>query len=154
MAHKTTNDTGNRQTSSSTQWMEYKGFAWCEIKLQNVRVQSLHTFIHRMAVEKLVEDKLDLLAAIAAKESGFDQSLQFNEVRHRLIELRKYILNLPRLKEDVELASFFKAAFRQELTASCKAYYRLCRKANQEHVNELIDELFVYDVKSNKQIKL
>lgn len=151
---QTTKTTGVSKPSTSTQWMEHKGFAWCEIKLQNVRVLELHTFIHRMAVEKLVEDKLDLLAAIAAKESGFDQSLQFNEVRHRLIELRKYILNLPRLREDVELSRFFKMAFKQELTTSCKAYYRLCRKANQEHVNELIDELFVYDVKSQKSIKL
>lgn len=123
-------------------------------KLSSVKVDGVKTWILRMIVEKLVEDKLDLLAAIAAKESGYDQSLKFNEVRRRLIELRKYVLNLPRLREDKLLSDFFKKAFKQELTHSCKAYYKLCRKVNQAHVNEMLDELFVFDVKSNSKTKL
>ena len=125
-----------------------------EVKLKGVKVDSLKTFFLKMEEELKVQKLLDLMVAIATKEADFNASLKFNQVRNNLVELRRYILNLNEVKEDKLLANLFKRAFKEDLTSSCKAYYKLCKKAHQEYVNELLNELFVFSVKENKNISI
>ena len=147
---QTTKTTGVSKPRTSSEVYVEGNFCWVAPKVSfTPRVKTLESFIVRMALENLVQQKLDLIAALAAKESGFDDRLNFNEVRNRLIGLRKYVLNLPSLRENKLLSAFFKKAFKEELNSSCKAYYRLCKKSQQEHVNELLNELFVFDVRTN-----
>lgn len=123
-----------------------------EVKLRGIKVTSLQTFLLQMKEEQRVQQLLDLMVAVAAKESGFNAGLKFNEVRNNLIELRKYILNLTSVREDKLLSMLFKRAFKEDLTASCKAYYKLCKKSHQEQVNALLEQLFVFDVRTNSMI--
>ena len=132
----------------------YGDYCWVAIEVITPKVKSLESFVVRMATEKMVQDKLDLMAAIAAKESGFDDRIEFRDVRRRIISLRSYILNLPCMRENKFLSAFFKKAFKEELTSSCKAYYRLCKKSHQQQVNELLNELFVFDVRTNSILPL
>ena len=132
---------------------DYLGY-YHEVKLRGIRVNTLESFLLKVEEELKVQKLLDLMAAIAAKEADFNASLKFNQVRNNLVELRRYILNLNEVKEDKLLANLFKRAFKEDLTSSCKAYYKLCKKAHQEYVNELLNELFVFSVKENKNISL
>ena len=134
----TNNMTAMYKSSSCmvTMQEDYLGL-YHEVKLKGVKVDSLKTFFLKVEEELKVQKLLDLMVAIAAKEADFNASLRFNEV-----------------KEDKLLANLFKRAFKEDLTSSCKAYYKLCKKAHQEYVNELLNELFVFSVKENKNISL
>lgn len=132
---------------------DYLGY-YHEVKLRGVRVQTLDTYLLKVEEELKVQKLLDLMAAIAAKEADFNANLKFNQVRNNLVELRRYILNLNEVKEDKLLASLFKRAFKEDLTSSCKSYYKICKKTHQEYVNELLESLFVFDVRTNSSISL
>lgn len=145
--------TAMAKSSTSHVW-EVNNSGFFEVKLKGVKVDSLKSFLLKMREESRVQQLLDLMVAVATKESGFNAGLRFNEVRNNFISLRRYILNLTEVKEDKLLAALFKRAFKEDLTSSCKAYYKLCKKTHQEYVNELLESLFVFDVRTNSNILL
>ena len=147
------NMTAMYKSSTSHIW-EVNKQGFFEVKLKGIRVNTLETFLLKLREESRVQQLLDLMVAVAAKESGFNAGLRFNEVRNNLISLRRYILNLPQVCENVLLASLFKRAFKEDLTSSCKSYYKICKKTHQEYVNELLESLFVFDVRTNSSISL
>lgn len=161
MEYKTNNLTGQVKASSSqreenvltTLHEDYLGL-YHEVKVRGVRIDTLRSFLLRMAEEAMVENLLQTVVALAAKESNFNSRLSFDEVRALLLDMRRYVLSFKDVKGDKLLSDLFKRAFKGDLTHSCKAYYKLCKESQREYVNSLLGEIFVFDVRQGHNIPL
>lgn len=147
--------TGVSNTSSiKVTWLEDSLGVYTKVQLKGIKFEALHTVLLQLQNDLRAERLLDYMVSIAAKEFAFDPHIDKRELNRRFVELRSFILRLPKLRENQLIADAFKDAFKLGFGKCIKSYYKKCHKSQRERVNHDVDELFCFDVKQGTIVKL
>lgn len=151
---QTTKTTGVSNTSSiQVSWMEDYYGLYNEVKLL-IKEKPLEEIMLGIRYARLMGWLERSLIALAAKELEFNSHYKFEDVKDKLLKLRKHVLSIPRVNEDELLAGLFKRTFKRHLNSYVKEYFDFCKKSRRAEAEEYASSLSVFDVKYNRNIKL